>query len=616
MPTIRSGPDHGCERNEPRASTTAGSAQWRSSSRTTTGRSRASPSSTARAASSASPVPRDPRPSPRSSSPKSSESPRVTRRASSPVATRSASAWIRRRPDGVADPGVMPAISPMALAKGDRATCVPYAVERPARTRASGCRLMNSDASRVLPAPASPLTITTRARRSFRDGSELRRKPLEMRFPIHELGADEGRRSPCRERGAGRSGLVRHDRLRLPLRDVRATPSVADRVPRPTPGPLLDQDGAGRSEVGQARCRVDDVADHRDPRRLGGRAHHHLAGVDAGVDLGDRETGTALVQLADAFANGEGGAYRPFGVVLVRDGNPEDGHEAVALDLRHGPPVILDHPLEVRQRRPDEGEDLLRVERRCEGRVPGEVREEQRDELALSTGLRHPTCEPLLLRCPPSPRACRRPPGTPRSCSIAALSSSMSSDPSSTNSENRPMTRDAPMSGSSFPNVSSDGLHDAQGLLGRADPADAAEARAMSFGTHGSHAVGVDDGLGRIVGADAEFEQLVVDEPTERRKIDRRRSGRTPRRLRRTATRRTPDRSSRLTSFLSPSITSSGGVASFSWRNRNPCTPSYGPVIVSSSLRCNPSGSGHGYSDRRRAAWQVGEWVISRTRHV
>ena len=85
------------------------------------------------------------------------------------------------------------------------------------------------------------------------------------------------------------------------------------------------------------------------------------------MNLGDRQPGTALVQLADAFANGEGGAHRPLGVVLVRDGDPEDGHEAVALDLRHGSSVILDHPLEISQRGPDEGEDLLRVERRCPG---------------------------------------------------------------------------------------------------------------------------------------------------------------------------------------------------------------------------------------------------------
>ncbi len=274
-------------------------------------------------------------------------------------------------------------------------------------------------------------------------GSELRGEPFELDVPIHELGADEGSRSPCRERGARRSGLVRHDRLRLALRQVRAPPSVADRVPRPTPGALFDQDGAGRGEIGQTRCRVDDVADHRDPGRLGGRPHHDLAGVDAGVDLGDREPGTSLVQLADAFADGEGRAHRPLGVVLVRDGNPEDGHEAISLDLRHGSPVILDHPLEVRQRRPYEGIDLLRVERRCEGRVPGEVREEQRDELALSTGLRHPTIRASVrLPCPPSPPACpRRPPGRREVARSPAPSSSMSSDPSSTNSGNRPMTQ-------------------------------------------------------------------------------------------------------------------------------------------------------------------------------
>ena len=41
----------------------------------------------------------------------------------------------------------------------------------------------------------------------------------------------------------------------------------------------------------------------------------------------------------------------------------------------------------------------------------------------------------------------------------------------------------------------------------------------MAFGAHGSYAVRMDDGLGGVVGADAEFEELVVDEPTERRKV-------------------------------------------------------------------------------------------------
>ena len=56
----------------------------------------------------------------------------------------------------------------MAAASGDKAACFPYALDLPAITSASGCRLVNSDASRVFPAPASPLTMTTRARPSFR----------------------------------------------------------------------------------------------------------------------------------------------------------------------------------------------------------------------------------------------------------------------------------------------------------------------------------------------------------------------------------------------------------------------------------------------------------------
>ena len=91
----RSGPDHGCDRNVPSTSTMAGSAQWRSSSRTSGSDVRArGPRARSRAASSAS---RGSRGSVAfralSSNSNSNDNPRATRGStSSPVATRSASA--------------------------------------------------------------------------------------------------------------------------------------------------------------------------------------------------------------------------------------------------------------------------------------------------------------------------------------------------------------------------------------------------------------------------------------------------------------------------------------------------------------------------------------------
>jgi len=144
-------------------------------------------------------------------------------------------------------------------------------------------------------------------------------------------------------------------------------------MPRPAPGLFFDEDRARRSQVGEARGGVDDVADDRDAGRLECRADHHLAGVHARMHLGDRESRTALVQLTDAIAHGQSGPHGALGVVLVRGGDTEDRHEAVALDLWHGAPVVLDDALELGHRRPDEGEDLLRIQRGRESRVPGQV---------------------------------------------------------------------------------------------------------------------------------------------------------------------------------------------------------------------------------------------------
>ena len=73
----------------------------------------------------------------------------------------------------------------------------------------------------------------------------------------------------------------------------------------------------------------------------------------------------------------------PLGIVIVRGGHPEDGHEAVAHDLRHRAPVFLDDEAEVGHPRSDGAIDLLRVEGLGQGRVARQVGEEDGHDLAL-----------------------------------------------------------------------------------------------------------------------------------------------------------------------------------------------------------------------------------------
>ena len=69
----------------------------------------------------------------------------------------------------------------------------------------------------------------------------------------------------------------------------------------------------------------------------------HLAGVDTDSH---RQTGAdrALdleAQVCDCLAQFDGGAKRSHSVVLVQDGDSEDGHDRVADELLDGPPVAL-----------------------------------------------------------------------------------------------------------------------------------------------------------------------------------------------------------------------------------------------------------------------------------
>ncbi len=102
------------------------------------------------------------------------------------------------------------------------------------------------------------------------------------------------------------------------------------------------------------------------------------------MHLGQAKAGASAIPFPHVVAHREGGANRTLGVVLVGGWNPEDGHEPVALDLGYRPAEGLDDLAKLAHRRTEERVDVLRVERLGERRIPGQVGEQHRDELALA----------------------------------------------------------------------------------------------------------------------------------------------------------------------------------------------------------------------------------------
>ena len=108
--------------------------------------------------------------------------------------------------------------------------------------------------------------------------------------------------------------------------------------PEHRPGP--DQLGGERPAEDLARAgrllqpggHIHGVADHGAVAGSPDGGGHHLPRVDA-----DRED-----QIAAELPHGQGGGHRSLGVVVMGDGDPEDGHQAVTHVLVDGAAVI-DH---------------------------------------------------------------------------------------------------------------------------------------------------------------------------------------------------------------------------------------------------------------------------------
>jgi hypothetical protein len=105
------------------------------------------------------------------------------------------------------------------------------------------------------------------------------------------------------------------------------------------------------------------------------------------MDLGEadaRPPAAGALQGPGVVPDGQRGPDGTLGVVLVRGGDAEDGHEPVPHHLGHGAAVLLHEPLHGGQAGPDHGVDLLGVERGGQRGEAREVGEHQRDQLALA----------------------------------------------------------------------------------------------------------------------------------------------------------------------------------------------------------------------------------------
>ena len=203
----------------------------------------------------------------------------------------------------------------------------------------------------------------------------------ELLLPADERRLARGRHAPHGVLGDQAHGLPRRHPLRLALQVERLELLVPDRGVRGAHGALADGDAARRGRALKPGGDVHGVAG--DGVGVADRAGEHLAGVHAHAQ---REVGArrqAVVHLGHRVLHAEPRAHRPLGIVLVGHRRAEDGHDVVADVLVDGAAVALDLPAEAHERTVHERLHRLRVHPLGEGRVAGQVGEQDRDLAAL-----------------------------------------------------------------------------------------------------------------------------------------------------------------------------------------------------------------------------------------
>ena len=252
----------------------------------------------------------------------------------------------------------------------DRPVGDPLAVRgAAARTTVASIDARNSAASRDLPTPASPMTVTSSQRRSV--SHALPRLPEDRELA---LAPDEPRTVPPLRRLANTQEPEGGNRLGLALQLEGLDRLDLGRVSDERERRLSDQHLARLRRLLQPRRDVDRIAG-RQPL-LGPR--HHLAGHDADPSL-EPELGQRVPHL-------HGRTHRAQRVVLVQHRHAEHGHHGVADELLHGAAVPLDdrlHPLEVAR---EQRAQPFGIERLAERGRAGQVAEQHGHRLALLAG--------------------------------------------------------------------------------------------------------------------------------------------------------------------------------------------------------------------------------------
>ena len=153
---------------------------------------------------------------------------------------------------------------------------------------------------------------------------------------------------------------------------------------------VADQDLARGRRALQARGGVDGVAGHR-VGGIGGRANparYHRTGVDPDVELerSPHPPLPAAIERTHPVAHQEGRAQAALGIVLVRAGGAEDGHDGVAHELFDEAFVALDRRRHLAEEVGLDRAHILGIESFAERGESGQVREEHGDRAAVAVG--------------------------------------------------------------------------------------------------------------------------------------------------------------------------------------------------------------------------------------
>ena len=209
----------------------------------------------------------------------------------------------------------------------------PYGRQRP-RTTVASIDASSSAASRDLPTPASPTTVTSSHRCSARTRSHASRRIASSR-----VTADEQRLVPALRRVAHAAAADRREPGR-PCPSARAArparPPTASRTSASVGCPISTSPGCAACSSRAATLTASPVASRSS------RPRHHLAGHDADPPL--------QAQLGQRVAHLDRRPHRAQRVVLVQHRHAEHGHHRVADELLHAAAVPLHdrlHPLEV-----------------------------------------------------------------------------------------------------------------------------------------------------------------------------------------------------------------------------------------------------------------------------